>query len=329
MEGDIRWHHGQTLAAGQVVEFKVWAELVRQSMGGLHVFLPLRDVGIDGVLHRLVDGSYLAIQVKGRTSLTPAGQVHITVTASSLVDDSASIVATLVDGSELGRLVLVVEEAEFRRLAVHDMVDGREYLTAAFELHAGGRSRWAPFLVPREKLAERFGVVAPDGVSVEVEDAALSVNRAQEGFVGEAEVIRRLADVESLALFRPFPDLETVEVLVRNIQTHRFLGLQVKTAGWDAAHLETRVYFRRSSFRAAPSTFICVLGWERESRRFADDCLLIPSGEIAGIARVEGEWLMLEVQPGSVAHRRLDRFRLALASLGSTVQSMLLRPFPS
>ena len=52
MEGDVRWHHGQTLASGQVAEFKVWAELVRQSMGGLHVFLPLRDVGIDGVLHR-------------------------------------------------------------------------------------------------------------------------------------------------------------------------------------------------------------------------------------------------------------------------------------
>jgi hypothetical protein len=323
MEGDARWHHGQTLAAGQVVEFKVWAEVVRQSMGGLHVFLPLHDVGIDGVLHRLADGSYLAIQVKGRTSLTPAGQVHITVTASSLVDDSASIVATLVDGPELGRLVLVVEEAEFRRLAVHDMVDGREYLTAAFELHAGGRSRWAPFLVPREKLAERFGVVASDEVRLDVEDAALSVNRAQEGFVGEAEVIRRLADVESLALFRPFPDLETVEVLVRSMESHRFLGLQVKTAGWDAVHLETRVYFRRSSFRTAPSTFICVLGWERDSRRFADDCLLIPSGEIAGVARVEGEWLVLEVQPGSVAHRRLDRYRTQLSGLGESVRSLV------
>jgi hypothetical protein len=40
MEGEVRWHHGQTLAAGHVAEFKVWAELVRQSMGGLHVFLP-------------------------------------------------------------------------------------------------------------------------------------------------------------------------------------------------------------------------------------------------------------------------------------------------
>ena len=64
METDIRWHHGHTLAAGQVAEFKVWAELVRQSMGGLHIFLPLRDMGIDGAVHRLSDGAYAPVQLK-------------------------------------------------------------------------------------------------------------------------------------------------------------------------------------------------------------------------------------------------------------------------
>jgi len=126
VETDIRWHHGQTLAAGQVAEFKVWAELVRQSMGGLHVFLPLRDMGIDGVVHRLHDTAYLSIQVKGRTELTPAGQVHITVTASSLRDDEALVVGALVDGEKLGRMVLVVPESKFRELAAHDVVNGRE-----------------------------------------------------------------------------------------------------------------------------------------------------------------------------------------------------------
>ena len=322
MEGDA--YRPQQLATGQVAEFKVWAELVRQSMGRLHVFLPLRDVGIDGVLHRLGDGAYFAVQVKSRTSLTPAGQVHITVPASSMVDDSAFVVATLVDGPELGPLVLVIEEAEFRRLAVHDLVGGREFLTAAFSFHAGGESRWAPFLVPRERLAERFGVSLP-GEGLDVDELELvGVNRGHEGFVGEAEVIRRLAEVESLALFRPFPDLETVEVLARSIASRRFLGLQVKTAGFDPAHVEERVYVRRSSFHEAPSTFICVLGWERSSRRFADDCLLIPSRDVSGIARVEGEFLVLELEPASVAHRRLERYRVALASLGSTVGSMLV-----
>jgi hypothetical protein len=321
-EGDVRWHHGQTLAAGQVLEFKVWAELVRQSMGGLHLFLPLRDLGIDGVVHRLADGVYLPVQVKGRTSLTTAGQVHITVTASSLADDGALIVATLVDSDQLGRFVLVVDEATFRSLAVHDMVDGREYLTAAFALHDGGTSRWAPHLVARERLAERFG--AAPALAAVTEDLTLrGIDRGHEGFLGEMEVVRRLAESHSLNLFRPFPDLETVEVLSRSVVSHRFLGLQVKTVGWDKAHLENRVYVRRSSFRPSPSTSICVLGWNRDSSQFEDSGLLIPSAKLASLARVEGEWMMLEVEPGSATHRRLDRYRVALRELAPTVASML------
>jgi hypothetical protein len=322
VETDVRWHHGQTLAAGQVAEFKVWAELVRQSMGGLHVFLPLRDMGIDGVVHRLADGAYLSVQVKARTELTSAGQVHITVTASSLRADDALVVGVLVDGEQLGRMVLVVPESKFRELAAHDVVNGREYLTAAFELHAGGRSRWAPFLVASERLAERFGGAAellPEPGS----GGVVSLDRGREGFLGESEVIRRLAEAESLNLFRPFPDLETVEVLARHVKTRRFLGLQVKTAGWDREHAENRVHFRSSSFRAAPTTYACVLGWDRDGGRFEDGCLLIPSADIAGLARVEGEWLVLELQPGSAHHRRLESYRMMLASLGPAVEAML------
>jgi hypothetical protein len=322
-EMDARWHQGQTLAAGQVAEFKVWAELVRQSMGGLHVFLPLRDLGIDGVVHRLDDGSYMSVQVKGRTELTPAGQVHITVTASSLMDDKALVVAVLVDGEQLGPFVLVIDEQAFRELAVPNVVGGREYLTAAFQLHAGGESRWAPYLVARDRLAERFGVAAPTGRASSEESLSLAVDRGHEGFLGEMEVIRRLAEAESLNLFRPFPDLETVEVLARHVSTRRFLGVQVKTVGWDREHLENRVYVRRASFRSSTSTFICVLGWNRDSGRFEDDCLFIPSVELPDIARAEGEWMMLELVPGAMRHRRTDRYRVSLLSLGQTVDSLL------
>jgi hypothetical protein len=320
LETDAAWHHGHTLAAGQVAEFKVWAELVRQSMGGLHMFLPLRDMGIDGVVHRLDDGAYTSVQVKGRTSLTPAGQVHLTVTASSLRDDDALIIGVLVDGEQLGAMVLVVPEARFRELAAHDIVEGNEYLTAAFELHAGGRSRWAPYLVPREGLAERLGGALSLVPSTADE---LAVDRGLEGFLGESEVIRRLAESRSLNLFRPFPDLETVEVLARHVDTHRFIGLQVKTAGWERPNVENRVYVRGSSFRARPTTYLCVLSWDRTATRFGDDCLLIPSLDVFELARVEGEWLVLEIQPGSAHHRRLDRYRSPMAMLGRTVEALL------
>jgi hypothetical protein len=323
LETDVRWHHGQTLAAGQVAEFKVWAELVRQSMGGLHVYLPLRDMGIDAVLHRLADGAYVPVQVKARTELTPAGQVHVTVTASSMKDDTALVIATLVDGEQLGGFLLVLDEATFRSLAVHDVVAGREYLTAAFGLHEGGSSRWAPYLVARERLAERFGAMV-SAAAVPLEDwSALGVDRAWEGFLGETEVIRRVAEAETLNLFRPFPDLETVEVLARHVLTHQFLGLQVKTVGWDQEHLENRVYIRRSSFRPSASTFVCVVGWNRDMGLFEDDCLLIPSVELPEVARVEGEWMMLELVPGAMRHRRTDRYRVSLGTLGQTVESLL------
>ncbi len=322
MDTDARWHHGHTLAAGQVAEFKVWGELIRQSMGELHVFLPLRDLGIDGVVHRLGDGAYIAVQVKGRTELTPAGQVHITVTASSMVDDTALIVAALVDGEQLGPMVLVVDEATFRRLAAHDVVDGREYLTAAFEMHSGGTSHWTPFLVARERLADRFGAAAGLGIAKDGDRGAAPLDRGREGFLGEAEVIRRLAEAESLNLFRPFPDLETVEVLARHVATRRFLGVQVKTAGWDERHLENRVHIRRSSFRPTPTTFVFVLSWDRDEGRFQDDCLVIPSTEIAGLGRIEGAWFVLELQPGSQHHRRLDVYRKPLQSLARTVETM-------
>src|SRR4029077_776381 len=217
-------------------------------------------------------------------------------------------------------MVLVVSEGKFRELASHDVVEGREYLTAAFELHAGGRSRWAPYLVPREQLASRFGsapALAPP------EQDALLVDRGLEGFLGESEVIRRLAESASLNLFRPFPDLETVEVLARHVDTHRFVGLQVKTAGWERASDEERVYVRRSSFRPHPTTYICVLSWDRVAMRFGDDCLLIPSLDISELARIEGEWLVLEMQPGSPHHRRLYRYRTPIATLGRAIEAFV------
>jgi hypothetical protein len=322
LDTDARWHYGRTLAAGQMAEFKVWGELIRQSLGGLHVFLPLRDLGIDGVVHRLNDGAYISVQVKARTELTPAGQVHLTVTASSLVDDTALVVGALVDGDRLGPMALVVDEATFRRLAVHDLVKGREYLTAAFEMHSGGTSRWLPFLVPRERLAERFGGAAGPGIAEDEDLAAEQVDRGREGFIGEAEIIRRLAEAESLVMFRPFPDLETVEVLVEHTASRKFLGLQVKTSGWDKKHLENRVYVRRSSFRPAPTTFVCVLSWDRDEERFQSDCLLIPSAEIESLTRIEGPWFVLEFQPGSEHHRRLGAYRIPLNSLGHRIESI-------
>src|SRR5207244_11055371 len=83
-----------TLAKGQAMEFLVWTELVLQSRGLLHVFLPLLDRGLDAIVHRLTDGEFIGIQVKSRTGLRH-GMVSIVTLRSRWVGDRALIIATL------------------------------------------------------------------------------------------------------------------------------------------------------------------------------------------------------------------------------------------
>ena len=63
------WTRDEASASGQVFEDRVWALLMEQSRGHLHVFRPLLDRGVDALLHRLADGTYIPVQAKGRSSL--------------------------------------------------------------------------------------------------------------------------------------------------------------------------------------------------------------------------------------------------------------------
>ena len=137
---------------GQALEFEIWSDLIKQSRGTLHVFLPLLDRGLDAVLHRMTDGRYIPVQVKGRTALNE-GRVEILVQAESLVDDDALLIATLVFDVP-DQLVLVVPERIFKQLAAHDHSAGHEVYVAAFRMRPG-QTHWLPYLVPRAQLAER------------------------------------------------------------------------------------------------------------------------------------------------------------------------------
>jgi hypothetical protein len=63
------WHRDQDSVVGQLAEWEVWVELVVQSHGRLHVFLPLLDRGVDALIHRLDDSLWIPVQVKGRSQL--------------------------------------------------------------------------------------------------------------------------------------------------------------------------------------------------------------------------------------------------------------------
>jgi hypothetical protein len=319
------WTSSEVSASGQVFEFRLWAALTEQSRGLLHVFLPLTDRGIDGLVHRQTDGAYLPIQAKGRSSLEK-GEVHVVVWADSLKDDRALLVSGLIVDGGLGPTMLVVPEGDFKRLAITSANEGRPIYSMGFGMHPTAASRWFPFLVPTQLLAERLGIPAVP-VTLEELGQPHPMWRSDVGFLGEAEVIRVLAESGDLNLFRPFPDLETSELAILHLDSRKVLGIQVKTRSIDVANPAATVNIRELSFRPSSTTYFVVLAWLREKAQFHGECLLIPSEEFRGICQPQethGQ-LKFEWHPGSTAHSHLDPYRVPLSDLQSRVMLKLIR----
>ena len=223
-----------TSSIGQAMEFRIWTMLIEQSRGALHVFLPLLDRGLDGVVHRLTDGGYLPVQVKSRGS-TRDSMVEIVIRGDSLVDDRALIIAGLHTAEDLGPTLLVVDEATYKRMAAHDLSGGKDFYSAAFSMRGNKGTHWRPYLVPSDRLAERLlGGPPPPHVARNEPTPTMDPSARHNtwlGFLGEQEVIRRLAENPRLDLFRPFPDLEMVEVLARDNETGGLRGDPSKDGG--------------------------------------------------------------------------------------------------
>jgi hypothetical protein len=313
------WTRDETSASGQVFEFRVWAALTEQSRGQLHVFLPMSDRGIDGLVHRLSDGAYIPVQAKGR-SILMKGEIHLVVRAESVADDSVLIVSgQIVDGG-LGPTMLVVPASDFRRLAELSTDNGRPVYAMAFEMNLESHSRWQPWLVASDRLQEKFGM--SPGVSVAaVAEERMPFATSDLGFLGESEVVRRLAEAENLNLFRPFPDLETAELVVRHRLSGRVIGLQVKTVSLDAEHPHPSVDVMISSFRPAPTTYFTVLAWMRGERRFHEECLVFPTESLCDFAREGNGHFVFDFRTGSGL---LERYRRALSDLRTATEDLLV-----
>ena len=183
-------------------------------------------------------------------------------------------------------------------------------------------TRWLPFLVPLERLGERFGV------ALELAEEALPELRPEWrsdlGSLGESEVIRRLAEAASLNLFRPFPDLETAELAVMHRDSRQVVGLQIKTVEVDETRLRATVNIRASSFRPAPTTHFIVLAWLDDESRFHEEFLSIPSVELVNIAHDDSyghlafDWHLSVDTPSAI-----DNCRHPLKDLQSHVAVMV------
>jgi hypothetical protein len=319
---DANWPPGSQDAIGQAAEFLVWASLIAQSGGGLHVFLPMLDRGIDAVVHRLEDGAYLALQVKSKTVLHGA-EAPITVYEKHLFTPDQLVIGVHLDGDRLGPFALVADASTFKKKAARIVDLGRVMLVADMPMRPIPNHKWSEDLVPIDRLAGRLAAGRP------APTAALPVEVASDedqviGFRGEQEVCRRLALLDDCALFRPFPDNEMAEILVRRLASGATLGIQVKTGQLAEPHGFRKILVNRSTFDLAPTTFLVALAWILPERRFHETCLVIPSEVLPSLAVVVGPHYELHFRPdGSSKPSRLDRYRCPLDSLAEAFGQFL------
>jgi hypothetical protein len=317
---DAGWPSGSQNAIGQAV--LVWASLITQSGGGLHVFLPMLDRGLDGVIHRLSDGKYLALQVKGKTAFT-ATEAPITVYEKHLFTDDQLVIGVHLDGDRLGPFALVLDAATFKKKAARIVDRGRVSLVADMPIRPIPGHKWSEDLVPLEGLAKRLGFVAPAPLEAIPAEVVSDEDRVF-GFWGEQEVCRRVGMLEECAVFRPFPDNETAEVLVRRLATGATVGIQVKTGHVNEPSGRCQIVTQRSSFVPASTTFVVVLAWVVPERRFHEMCLVIPTEVLPSLAATDGAYYEIHFRPaGSSMSSRLDRYRVPLESLAEALSTHL------
>lgn len=306
-------------ALGQALEFAVWTSLIAQSNGWLHVFLPLIDRGLDGVVHRLTDGAYISLQVKGRTELGFGSTVHVAVRGDSLVDDSVVVIVAWLHQGALGPAVLVVPEADLKRLAYFDAASN--LYMVEFGEHPASWSRWRPFIRgPFDLAAALMGEASAPAALPRPAVSPAGRHEGWLGFLGEIELVRRLAESPGLDLYRPFPDIEAVDLLIQNNDSRLFHAIQVKTVTYHRGRPAPQATIELSDWRPAPTLSLVVLAWLQEAGSFHEECLVIPSLEVDRAAVRDGDRLKVEFLPGSRRRTRLDPYRRRLAELTDVVE---------
>ncbi len=142
---------------GQVIEWLVWSAIVGNSESTTHVFLPLDDRGVDGVVRRVEDEAMCAVQVQGRTSLG-YGEIQTVVRRSALDDPKVTFVVVLLDPRtvRLGETVYVLDAKTVLRLGGASHGPNGPEVELRLPYRSRPQSKWARYACELAELPSRL-----------------------------------------------------------------------------------------------------------------------------------------------------------------------------
>lgn len=315
-------------ALGQVIEWLVWSAIVGHSERTTHVFLPLDDRGVDGIVRRVDDEAMCAVQVKGRTS-TAYSEIRTVVRRTALDDSHVTFVIALLDPETitLGATVYVMDAQAV--LAVGSPSAGLNGPEVELRLPYPPKpgSRWAQYACPLNELPTRLfdTAGAPPGPapapSLTPRIPAPPRQRELVGHLAELEVMRLLGEQPTLNTFKSFPDLEEAEYLVRHRPTGAIRGVQVKCLIVPGADARGGVDFHGPSFAPSTITDAVILAWREDAARFDDHAWIIPTIDIPKYVTTDRSTFRLPLRVSDGRPSRFDPYRVGRADIPKILEA--------
>jgi hypothetical protein len=321
-------------AFGQVIEWLVWCAAIGHSERITHVFLPLDDRGVDGIVRRVDDEAMCAVQVKGRTSLAYS-EIRTVVRRTALDDTNITFVVALLDPVTitLGETVYVIDADAVLRLGSPSNGPNGAEVELRLPYPPRPESKWAPYACRLVNLPSRLfpsaGVqptptraraLAPSTLAAPYIPAPPR-RRELLGHLAELEVMRLLGGPPTLNNFKSFPDLEEAEYLVRHRPTGNIRGVQVKCLIVPDAGYRGGVDFHGPSFAPSPLIDAIILAWREDLGGFDDNAWVIPAVDIARLVSTNRYTFRVPLRISAARRNRFDPYRVERAVIASTIES--------
>jgi hypothetical protein len=320
-------------AVGQVVEWLIWAAVVGNAERTTHVFLPLDDRGVDGIVRRVDDEAMCAVQVKGRTVIQH-GHIEAVINRHSLSDPHVTFVVAYLDPAtiRLGETVYVMDAKTVLELGSHPAGGANPEVAVVLPYPSRPDTKFWPYACAVADISTRLFPSA--GVPSSVVPAPLappvakSPNRAEGeilGHLAELEVMRLLGASPTLNTFKSFPDLEEAEYLVRHRDTGAIRGVQVKCLIVPDADTQGMVEFSGVSFVPSPLTDFVILVWRRDVDAFDDNAWAIPAVDLPGLMHTNRAHCFIGLRINDTHGSRFDPYRVRHEAMAQTIEQRMPR----